>query len=150
MQPRILVPYDFGAASQKALAWAADLQRTISGLPVHVIHILNPAPIASPDALVPMLTEDDLEEVGDELKKAISLQPVVATTEVVFAQHVPGAILTEASRLGVDLIAMGTHGRTGLRRVVLGSVAEYVVRHARCPVVTIRGEPADESPARAA
>ncbi len=150
MQPQILVPYDFGPASQKALSWAADLQRTLSGPPVHVVHVLNPAPIASPDAVVPMLTEDDIDEVRNELRKAVALQDVIATTEVVLAQHVPGAILAEANRLGANLVVMGTHGRSGLRRVVLGSVAEYVVRHASCPVVTIRGEPADESPARAA
>ena len=48
------------------------------------------------------------------------------------------AIVSEAAQLGADLIVMGTHGRTGLQHVLLGSVAEKVVRHASCPVLTIR------------
>jgi len=150
MQPQILVPYDFGSASQKALAWAADLQRTVSGLPLHVMHVLDPAPLVSTDAVVPVLGEEEIEEIREELKKAVRAQGALAATEVVFAQFVPGTILSEAQRLHANLIVMGTHGRTGLRRAVLGSVAEYVVRHAECPVVTIRGAPADEAPARAA
>ncbi|HEY5676981.1 MAG TPA: universal stress protein, partial [Myxococcales bacterium] len=70
MQPQILVPYDFGSASQKALAWAADLQRTVSGLPLHVMHVLDPSPLVSTDAVVPMLSEDEIEEVRDALKEA--------------------------------------------------------------------------------
>jgi nucleotide-binding universal stress UspA family protein len=150
MQPQILVPYDFGTASQKALAWAADLQRTVSGLPLHVMHVLDPAPLVSTDSMVPLLTEDEIEDVREELKKAVRAQGALAATEVVLAQYVPGTILSEAQRLHANLIVMGTHGRSGLRRAVLGSVAEYVVRHAECPVVTIRGAPADEAPARAA
>jgi nucleotide-binding universal stress UspA family protein len=48
------------------------------------------------------------------------------------------AIVREAAQLGVDLIVMGTHGRTGLQHVLLGSVAEKVIRHASCPVLTVR------------
>jgi universal stress protein A len=48
-------------------------------------------------------------------------------------------IVGTAKSLGVDLIIMGTHGRLGLKRLVLGSVAENVVRHAPCPVLTVRG-----------
>jgi nucleotide-binding universal stress UspA family protein len=150
MQPQILVPYDFGPASQRALAWAADLQRTVSGLPLHVMHVLDPAPLVSTDAVVPLLTEDEIDSVREELKQAVRAQGALAATEVVLAQHVPGAILAEAHRLHANLIVMGTHGRSGLRRAVLGSAAEYVVRHAECPVVTLRGAPAEEAPARAA
>jgi universal stress protein A len=48
------------------------------------------------------------------------------------------AIVREANQIGADLIVMGTHGRTGLQHVLLGSVAEKVVRHAACPVLTVR------------
>jgi nucleotide-binding universal stress UspA family protein len=150
MQPQILVPYDFGGASQKALAWAADLQRTVSGLPLHVMHVLDPAPLVSTDSVVRLLGADEIEEIRDELKEAVRAKGALAATEVVLAPFVPGVILSEALRLHANLIVMGTHGRSGLRRAVLGSVAEYVVRHADCPVVTIRGAPADEAPARAA
>jgi nucleotide-binding universal stress UspA family protein len=140
MQPEILVAYDFGPASQRALAWAADLQRTTAGIPLHVLHVLNPAPIVSPEVVIPTLSPEEVDAVRAELKQAVAQQGVIASTEVILASYVPGAILAEASRLGVNLIVMGTHGRGGLRRVVLGSVAEYVVRNADCPVVTVRGE----------
>jgi nucleotide-binding universal stress UspA family protein len=52
-----------------------------------------------------------------------------------------GDIIVDAARAGgADLIVMGTHGRTGVRRLVLGSVAEHVLRHADCPVVSVHAE----------
>jgi universal stress protein A len=52
-----------------------------------------------------------------------------------------GDIIVDAARAGgADLIVMGTHGRTGVRRLVLGSVAEHVLRHAECPVVSVHAE----------
>jgi len=54
------------------------------------------------------------------------------------AKAVGDIILDEAQAAGGELIVMGTHGRTGVKRIVFGSVAEHVVRHASCPVVTVR------------
>ena len=51
----------------------------------------------------------------------------------------PGQVLSAADAHNAELIVMGTHGRGGVKRLVLGSVADYVVRHASCPVVTVRG-----------
>ena len=150
MQPQIVVAYDFGPASEKALQWAIELQRGLGGLPVHVIHVLNPVPLLGAEAVLPALSEDDIAEVRDELKHAVREHGVAAVTEVVVAQPTGEAILEAARRLEADLIVMGTHGRGGLRRIALGSVAEHVVRHASCPVVTVRAEPVHEQPARAA
>ncbi len=150
MQPQIVVAYDFGHASDKALEWAVEMQRGLGGLPVHVVHVLNPVPLIGAESVLPALCEDDVAEVREELKRAVREHGVTANAEVVVAQFTGEAILDAARRLGADLIVMGTHGRGGLRRVALGSVAEYVVRHADCPVVTVRGEPAHEQPARAA
>ena len=59
----------------------------------------------------------------------------------------PGEVICWlAENLACDLIVMGTHGRTGLKHLLLGGVAEYVVRHARCPVLTVAEKPADEPP----
>ena len=52
--------------------------------------------------------------------------------------YAPEVIVDEAERRGVDVIAVGTHGRTGLAHLLLGSTAERVVQHARCPVMTVR------------
>lgn len=151
MQPQILVAYDFGHASDKALEWAIEMQRGLGGtLPIHVMHVLNPVPLIGAEAVLPALSEDDISEVREELKRAVREHGATASTDVVVAQFTGEAILEAARRLAADLIVMGTHGRGGLRRVALGSVAEHVVRHANCPVVTVRGEPAHEQPARAA
>ena len=150
MKPQILVPYDFGPASARALVWAGDLQRSLGGLPIHVIHVLNPTPIAAIEAVVPALSEDEIGPVRTALRDVVEELGIVATTEVLLAALPATAILEAALRLKADLIVMGTHGRGGLRRVALGSVAEFVVRHARCPVVTLRAQAADEQPARAA
>ncbi|TMB32030.1 MAG: universal stress protein [Deltaproteobacteria bacterium] len=150
MQPQILVPYDFGPASAKALCWANDLQRSLGGLPVHVIHVLNPTPVIATDRVVPALSEDEIAPVRAALREVVEELGIVATTEVLLAASPATGILDAAVRLKADLIVMGTHGRGGLRRVALGSVAEFVVRQARCPVVTLRAQAADENSARAA
>jgi len=150
MQPQILIAYDFGPASEKALRWAIELQRGLGALPLHVVHVLNPVPLVGAESVLPALSEDDIAEVREELKRAVHEHGAPAITEVVVAQLTGEAILETAGRLQADLIVMGTHGRGGLRRIALGSVAEYVVRHASCPVVTVRAEPAHEQPARAA
>jgi nucleotide-binding universal stress UspA family protein len=74
-----------------------------------------------------------LEKIGEETRKRTDIQ-----THVVVVQGSPAREIIAFSRNGgFDMIVMGTHGRTGLQRVVMGSVAEAVVRGARCPVLTI-------------
>ena len=149
MKPRILVPYDFGPSSGKALAWALDLQRTVGGPPVHVLHAVNPLPpLVSPEVVM-TLSEQDFGEIERALKRAVEAIDTVATTELMRSSSPGHAIVEVAARMKADLIAMGTHGRTGLSRLVLGSVADYVARHAPCPVVMVR-DAAVESPARVA
>ena len=117
MQPQILVPYDFGPASAKALCWANDLQRSLGGLPVHVIHVLNPTPVIATDRVVPALSEDEIAPVRAALREVVEELGIVATTEVLLAASPATGILDAAVRLKADLIVMGTHGRGGLRRV---------------------------------
>jgi universal stress protein A len=147
MKPQILVPYDFSPASAKALAWAADLQRSLGDLPVHVIHVVDPLPVTAPEMLLAVLSERDLKEIAEALSRAVRESKITATTEVILAPAAGHMIVDVARRRNIDLIAMGTHGRGGLSRLVLGSVAEFVVRHAPCPVVTVREEAADAAQA---
>ena len=144
MKPRILVAYDFSPASARALAWAADLQRTAGGLPVHAVHVVNPVPaVSAPEMMVPALTETDVSEIARALERAVQEIDAAVTSAVILAAAPGAAIVDAAKRLEADLIVMGTHGRGGFSRLVLGSVAEYVVRHAACPVVTVRSAPAE-------
>jgi nucleotide-binding universal stress UspA family protein len=86
----------------------------------------------------PLPTEYDREAVRAGLNR---IQPPEAgiSLEHRLGYGEPGStILAVAEEIGADLIVMGTHGRTGLRRLLMGSVAEHVVRHASCPVLTVR------------
>jgi nucleotide-binding universal stress UspA family protein len=139
MQPRILVAYDFSPAAHNALAWALDLQRTAAGPPAHVIHVVNPVPsVAVPEMTAfPAPSEAEIAALREQLDRDVRAQSAEATTEVIRAPWIASAILEAARRTNSNLIVMGTHGRKGLTRLMLGSAAEYVVRHAECPVVTL-------------
>lgn len=139
MQPRILVAYDFSPAAQSALAWALDLQRTTGGHPVHVLHVVNPVPaVALPEMTAfPAPSEAEIAALARELEREVRKRSAEATTEVIRAPWIASAILEAGRKAKADLIVMGTHGRKGLSRLMLGSAAEYVVRHAECPVVTL-------------
>jgi nucleotide-binding universal stress UspA family protein len=150
MQPRILVAFDFSPAAQSALAWSLDLQRTTGGQPVHVLHVVNPVPaVALPEMTAfPAPSEAEIAALARELEREVRKRSAEATTEVVRAPWIASAILEAARRVKADLIVMGTHGRKGLSRLMLGSAAEYVVRHADCPVVTLHSPVGEGTPAR--
>ncbi len=72
------------------------------------------------------------------LEKLVPADPRIAHEHHLISGAPADAIVRFAQQEGVDLIVMSTHGRTGLRRVLMGSVSEAVVRHAHCPVLTLR------------
>ncbi len=74
-----------------------------------------------------------LEQIGHQKLKAGTRYELLVVTG-----DAAGEVLQAATRLGIDLIVMATHGRTGLRRFVVGSVTERVVREAQCPVLTVK------------
>ena len=135
----ILMPTDFSAASQAALQMAAELARRF-GARITLFHAHQVPSFAYPDGTMPVPPElmMDLERsiVAELRRLAASLSPLQ-----VDIHHTLGAPAAEicraADELDVDLIVLGTHGRTGLRHVILGSVAEKVVRKSTRPVLTI-------------
>ena len=142
MKPRILVPFDFSETAEVALAWAAELQAATGAPPLEMVHAVSLRPVGTPELPVEYmpLSEEDARRLEQELKQAASQHHADAMAHVfVGAEEVGQLILDAARELRVDLVVMGTHGRTGVRRLFLGSVAEHVVRHADCPVVTVRG-----------
>jgi nucleotide-binding universal stress UspA family protein len=146
----ILVPFDFGEPSRHALAWARDLGDRF-GASLHLLHVVpNPytpnafMPLA-PDlpgayALPPGLTDELLKQAEDHLDAVLPTAERQAQRVRAFVRSGDprSQILDHAAREGVDLIVMGTHGRTGAAHLFLGSVAERVVRAASCPVLTVR------------
>jgi nucleotide-binding universal stress UspA family protein len=146
MKPRILVPFDFSESAEKALSWAADLHSTTkSDEPIHVVHLISSFPFGDSPSTVDMLfpNADEVETLRRQVTDAAAKAGARAVVDVIIRPiSVGDAVMSVAEEVQADLIVMGTHGRTGVKRLVLGSVAEHVTRRAACPVVTVRaGQP---------
>lgn len=154
---RILFPTDFSNVSQHALHLACALARDY-GADLYLFHVALPATAYVPEMIV--LEEVPVTAARQQLAKlAAVLKGFVVHQHVV--EGVPAdEILRYGKEIGCDLILMGTHGRSGIGRLLMGSVAEQVVRHAHCPVVCVKhphavsakvaaGEPAVAEPASA-
>ena len=132
----ILCPIDFSEHSRNALAYASTLARE-SGAELHLVHIYEP-PIAYTDPHDGFIPPADLRPQMELLDEVQPTDDSVAFRHEFIVGHAPDALLDYADKHGVDLIVMGTHGRTGITRLLMGSVAEAIVRKAKCPVLTIR------------
>jgi nucleotide-binding universal stress UspA family protein len=140
---QILAPTDFSESSKQAVAYAYELAQTF-GAKLLLLHVVE-LPVYPVEVFLPS-TEgttlfDDLERQA-HLDLAQLLPKAQDGTVEVRCQAVAGTpydkIIEVAGAEKVDLIVMATHGRTGLSHLVMGSVAERVVRMAPCPVLTIR------------
>jgi len=126
----VLLATDFSDVAEQAGRTAADLARRFEAR-LHVLHVVGPSrdPEPAPGALARVI-----ERLGAGLQ----------TVAVTAAGSPSREIAAYAAHQGIDLVVMGTHGRTGVSRALLGSVAEAVVRRATCRVLTV---PADLQPA---
>jgi nucleotide-binding universal stress UspA family protein len=141
---KILFPTDFSRCADQALSHAAFLARRF-GAELHLLHavVLHGDDPANPIYEFP--DPDELYRLAEEAatQRLEGLLPEAGGELEIRRTHrrgiAPAAVILEyASEAGVDLIVLGTHGRRGLGRLVLGSVAEEVVRLASCPVMTLR------------
>ena len=140
----ILVPTDFSDDANKALSTAKELAKTF-GAKIVVLHAYYVAvPMASPMGggyVLPQNFYDDLRSQAitqvEEIAKELAADGIEATG-IAHAEPASLAIVAEAEALSADLIVMGTRGLTGLKHVMLGSVAERIVRTAPCPVLTVK------------
>jgi nucleotide-binding universal stress UspA family protein len=137
----ILVPVDFSPCAERALDYACTLAAKL-GAKVHVVTALGGA---LPELSV-ALTEHMLASLRHNSATALDklVEPrrsLVTFGELCVVDDDPrDAILSTAKAVHADLIVIGTHGRRGISRMLLGSVAEDVVRRAACPVLAIRGQ----------
>jgi universal stress protein A len=141
---RVLVPIDFSPASTIAFQYAVDLASR-QGATVHLLHVVDEARLgmATPEGFyadVPGLGASLIKEALARLGRLVStsgaLDPA-PTTEVLVGRPVEEIARTATAR-GTDLIVMGTHGRSGVAHLILGSVTERVLRVAPCAVLTVR------------
>jgi len=146
MFSRILVPTDFSSPSDAAMEYARQLAAKF-GASLHLLHVIDDSPVGTTafvaDSYVPPtegLSELMLKEARKRLERQLSdadrLRFGVSVEALI---GVPAtAIVDYAFATGTNLIVMGTHGRSGLAHLLMGSVAEHVVRTATCPVLTVR------------
>ena len=139
----ILVATDFSEPSEAALTYGRELARNF-GARLVVLHVAgNIVAFGGGDGAVVIDPEVQSQvEAGarERLESLISdedREQLRASTALLISNATPQAITSYAKETKVDLIVMGTHGREGVMRVVLGSVAETVVRRAPCPVLTV-------------
>lgn len=138
---RILIPTDFSELSLRAVETAVALAKRFHA-EVDLVHVLEPPPYPEFGyAHIPM-KENGLREAADAhfkklLERVPGLEHMVKYTPV-RTGNAPYEIVQTAQQLNSDMIVIGTHGRTGLKRLALGSTAEKVVRHAHCPVLVLR------------
>jgi nucleotide-binding universal stress UspA family protein len=131
----ILCPIDFSSASLAALTEACSMAEE-EGSSLIILHVIKP--VQGDDLSLPLYDAGYKREMLACLKEvAETPDSVPADHRVVFGNPSP-TIVRIADEEDLDLIVMGTHGRSGFRRLLLGSVAEAVVRSAPCPVLTIR------------
>ena len=143
---KIIVPIDFSDASEAAARYAGRLAASV-GASVHLIHVLEeallaPGPLEFYGGALPQAREEmyqgactRLNALGAALANSGLPQFTAEVRSGVTAEEIADAVVD----YGADLVVMSTHGRTGLTHLLLGSVAERVIRTARCPVLAIRG-----------
>lgn len=140
---KILVPVDFSNFANKALDYALAFAEQFQAR-IILMHVVEPAVLPESSAVVTTALDnlnEDLRQVAQQ--KLDELQRTKLAGRVPSEVHVRlgrafSEIAAAAADLEVDLIILATHGYTGLKHVFLGSTAERVVRHAPCPVLTVR------------
>lgn len=144
MTRRILHPSDFSSASRAAFAKAVELAKK-NRAELTIVHVLSPVmPVPGDGYISPKVYEEMVASSRAWAKKELGKRIARAKAAGVRARGVlrEGTAYQEIVRAArrADLVVMGTHGRSGLARFFLGSVASKVVPAAPCPVLTVRGK----------
>ncbi len=140
---RIRVPLDFSESAGSILAWAGHLAEE-HGSAVMLLHVYH-LPVEFQQLEGAYLPPDFWANVKSEAEQkleehAVSLRQAGVTVECYVREGYPATVIVEeADALRSDLIVIGTHGHSGLKHLLLGSIAERVVQKAPCPVLTVKG-----------
>lgn len=131
----ILFPTDFSHCGDAALEMATSLAMD-TGAKLLIVHVEEQAAAyGGGEFYAPV--PDNTDELSALLEAVVPTDPKVPYEQRLVSGEPAHAIVRLAKERDVDMIVIGTHGRTGLTRLLMGSVAEWVVRHAPCPVVTV-------------
>lgn len=130
---RLLVPLDFSGKSRQALRYAVPIAQKFSGR-IYLVHVL-PTPSKAEVADLPRLKHLAIKRMGE---MSALLPARVRAGNAVLVGRPAEQILQLAGRNDIDLIVLTTKGDTGLKRVLVGGTAEQIMRHATCPVFSVR------------
>ena len=134
---RIVHPTDLSPVSQNALAWAIHLAKE-NQADLLLIHVLPPpTPIYEAESVLSPQAESAMSELKRKVRKE---NVIVKRLFLKGTISIDKQIVQAAKTLQADLIVMGTHGRTGISRLLTGSVASRVIARAHCPVLVVRGQ----------
>lgn len=142
---RIMHASDFSPASAPAFAQAVEMAKT-SGAELVLVHVVAPVPPAVGDGYIPPRTFERITRSNQEYAErrlaalGAKAQKAGVRTSTLVLEGIPWEAITRAARAQhAGMLVLGTHGRTGLAKVFLGSIAERVIATAPCPVLTVRG-----------
>ena len=133
----ILFPTDFSTCSDSGLRHATTLAKE-SGAKLVILHVEEPPPAYGAGEMYYGVPDPDNPTLRRMLAAVLPTDPSVPYEHRLVIGDPASEIVAVAKEMGADLIVMGTHGRTGLKRLLMGSVAEAVVRKSLCPVITYR------------
>lgn len=139
----LVVPTDFSAFAQEALRYADAIRRQ-AGAEIHLLHVASPTEPASPPG------EDATREAIRQAAEAAGVAQGTLTSAIRTSYAIAPTILTYADEIGADTVVVGTHGRRGFRRFMMGSVAEELVRTSPVDVLVVPrgGAPVSGLPGR--
>jgi len=145
---KILCPTDYSTDGQTALEMATSLARD-RGASLIIAHVEEPPMAYGGGELYYGMDEPNREQLKKMLSEVLPTDPSVGYEHRLIVGSPATSIVYLAEKENVELIVMPTHGRTGVMRVLMGSVAEEVVRKAKCPVLTVKAavQPAVARPA---
>jgi nucleotide-binding universal stress UspA family protein len=134
---KILYPTDFSTMGQTALEMATSLARD-RGAKLVIVHVEEPPVAYGGGEFYYGIEEPNREELKRMLAEVVPADPAVPYEQRLMIGSPATAIIEMARRENVEMIVMATHGRTGLTRLLMGSIAEEVVRKAECPVLVVK------------
>jgi len=144
---RLLCPTDYSATSDNAVRYAVEFARKV-GAHVRFLHILSPGAVSDKPAVSPeelsALPEEDGDTLPDNFSRVLMTEKKKGLDADfrILKGEAPKVIVEQASSWGADLIIMGSHGRSGLHRIMMGSVAEEVFRLSDIPVLLVKEQAA--------
>jgi nucleotide-binding universal stress UspA family protein len=134
---KVLFPTDLSETSQTALDTAAALAAESNGK-LLILHVVEPVSMAVPNEMYMPPMDAELDELRKALDKVAPTRAKIPCEHRLIVGNPAETIVQIANDEHFDLIVMATHGRSALMHLLMGSVAEHVVRNATCPVLTLR------------